>query len=156
MRSAPGSGVVLPILIIGYGNELRGDDAAGPRVAAAVAAMGMGNVRVLVRHQLTPELAEEMSQARAVIFTDAALGAERVGVCSLSPESERSRVFQAHVSSPQNLVGLAETLFGRCPPVWMVTVPARQVEFGAPLSTETFAGVTAAVGHIQELIRTLT
>jgi len=32
-------------LIIGYGNTLRGDDGAGPRVAEAVAGWGLPNVR---------------------------------------------------------------------------------------------------------------
>ena len=59
------------ILMIGYGNELRGDDAAGPKVVAAVDAWNLEQVQTLIRHQLTPELAEPIAQARAVIFVDA-------------------------------------------------------------------------------------
>jgi Ni,Fe-hydrogenase maturation factor len=48
------------ILVIGYGNELRGDDAIGQWVARAVAA-----------HQLTPELAEDLAHTDYAVFVDA-------------------------------------------------------------------------------------
>lgn len=59
------------ILIIGYGNTLRSDDGAGQRVAELVAEWQLPNVRSLPLHQLTPELAENISQAKLVIFVDA-------------------------------------------------------------------------------------
>ena len=62
-------------LIIGYGNTLRGDDGAGPRVAEAVAALNYPGVRTLVCPLLTPELADPISRAGAVLFVDAAVDA---------------------------------------------------------------------------------
>jgi len=58
-------------LIIGYGNTLRGDDGAGPRVAEVVAGWSLPNVRAISAAQLTPELAEALAGAEVVIFVDA-------------------------------------------------------------------------------------
>ena len=63
-------------LVIGYGNTLRGDDGIGPAVAEAVAALGLPGVRVIVAHQLTPELAADLADAQLVVFVDAAVGGE--------------------------------------------------------------------------------
>jgi hydrogenase maturation protease len=155
MKSAADNAGAAPVLVIGYGNELRGDDAAGPRLAAAVAGLGLPNVRVLARHQLTPELCEEISHARAVIFADAAVGtpATETGVAPLHPSPDSQ--LQPHVSDPRSLLGLAQALFGRCPPAWMVTVPARNLGLGEPLSAEASSGMQRALRQIQELIRTL-
>ena len=43
------------VLVIGYGNSIRGDDAFGPIVAGQLAASGeFPEVSVLSRHLLTP------------------------------------------------------------------------------------------------------
>jgi len=60
-------------LIIGYGNTLRGDDGFGWRAAEQLAAShSIGDVEVQTQHQLTPELAQTMSEADTVVFLDAA------------------------------------------------------------------------------------
>ena len=61
------------LLVIGYGNTLRRDDGVGPKLADAVAALGLTGVRTLACALLTPELAEAVSQAQRVIFVDAAV-----------------------------------------------------------------------------------
>ena len=58
-------------LVIGYGNELRGDDAVGPEVARCVAEWRRPEVVGIAVHQLTPELAVALSEVAVVIFVDA-------------------------------------------------------------------------------------
>ena len=65
------------LLVIGYGNTLRGDDGVGPKVAEAVEALQLPGVRTLVCQQLSPEHAEPISRARVVVFVDAAVDAPR-------------------------------------------------------------------------------
>ena len=50
-------------LVIGYGNELRGDDGAGIMVARRIAENPPPGVRSIVARQLTPELADELAYA---------------------------------------------------------------------------------------------
>src|SRR5690349_11507086 len=58
-------------LVIGYGNDLRGDDAVGQRVAMAVARWRRPGVMAIAAHQLTPELATWLVRAKFAIFVDA-------------------------------------------------------------------------------------
>ena len=172
-------------LVIGYGNELRGDDAAGPRVAAAVEQWQLPGVRVLILHQLTPELADPIASSGLVIFVDAALEAEggvKVERMGGNPKSEirnpkeirspkseteerepgvrKSKGGQAgggsfamaHATSPEGLLDLASELFGRCPPGWVVSIPARDFEFGETLSPLAAQGVAEALRRIRELL----
>ena len=50
-------------LVIGYGNELRGDDAVGPLVARTAESWQRPGLRALAVQQLTPELAEDIAGA---------------------------------------------------------------------------------------------
>ena len=60
------------ILIVGYGNPLRFDDGLGWRAAEELSQRLSPpeiEVEVIVRHQLTPELADNVRNAEAVFFT---------------------------------------------------------------------------------------
>ena len=139
------------LLVIGYGNELRGDDAAGPHVAAAVAGWRLPGVQTQVCHQLTPELAEPIAAARRVVFVDAALKAltPTVQVRRIQPGGSGPGV--AHTGHPAWLLGLVWTAFGQCPPAWWVTVPAEEFEFGQGLSDTAQRGVAAALDEIRRI-----
>lgn len=65
-----------PLLVIGYGNALRGDDGAGPCAALRVGARREGGrwggaLRTLAVHQLLPELVDDIAGAGRVVFIDA-------------------------------------------------------------------------------------
>lgn len=74
-------------LIVGHGNQLRGDDAAGAQVANAVARWNIPNVTAMTVHQLIPELAIEISRADYVIFIDACGEDSHARSLQLSPIS---------------------------------------------------------------------
>ena len=57
-------------LVIGIGNRLRSDDGAAIQLAEQIAGRRAA-LQVLLCDQLTPELAEPIHQARAVLFVDA-------------------------------------------------------------------------------------
>ncbi len=137
-------------LVIGYGNTLRSDDGVGAKVAAAVNELALSGVAVLVLHQLTPELAETISGARAVVFVDAAVdAATEVQVRQLEP-AEGAQLM-AHAADPRSLLAFAQQLFGRCPPAWWLTIPVENLEFGEELSPLARRGYETALEKIQEL-----
>ncbi|MCX6902339.1 MAG: hydrogenase maturation protease [Verrucomicrobia bacterium] len=140
------------ILVVGYGNELRGDDAVGPGVADSVRDWDLPGVQVLKLHQLTPELSEVVASAEAVIFVDAAFAAENadVQVRSIGPSTETA--MSAHASNPSALLALAQALFGRRPPAWLVTIPAVNFALGAPLSATAEQGRGGALNRLRELM----
>jgi hydrogenase maturation protease len=137
-------------LIIGYGNTLRSDDGAGPRVAEAVAAMNYPGVRVLVCPLLTPELADPISQAGAALFVDAAVDAPRE-VRWRKLEPAESAQIMAHAADPRTLLALARDVFGHAPRAWWLTIPAVKFDFGDELSPEAQRGFARALQEIERL-----
>jgi hydrogenase maturation protease len=137
------------VLVLGYGNELRGDDAVGPRIAEAVAGWDKPGVRALAVTQLTPELADALAGVERVIFVDACAEAG-VSVRSLHPADGHARL--GHVSDPRWLLALAELLHGRAPAAWLVTVPGRDFALGASLTPAAEEGIAAALRQIARLL----
>ena len=141
-------------LVIGYGNDLRGDDAVGQRVALVVARWRRPGVVAIAAHQLTPELASWLVPATFVIFVDASRAEDE----SLSFYSHRiapssAALMPGHTADPQALLALTQLAYGRCPPAWWVTIPVQRFDFGAELSPAARRGAAAALRYIRALIR---
>jgi hydrogenase maturation protease len=135
--------------MIGYGNELCGDDAVGPIVARRVREWRLDGVRCLDVHQLTPELVDELAEVERVIFIDARLGDGEAQVVELTGAGE---IPGAHVSDPRGLLALCEALYGFRPRAWLVTVRAECVELGARLSARAEQGLLQALALLRRLV----
>ena len=143
-------------LVIGYGNELRGDDAIGQLVARAVAAWDLPGVRALAVHQLTPELAEDLAHADYAIFVDAyraEVGTATIEMRTVDALPLRSLVW--HTGEPHLLLALAHTVYNRSSRAWWITVPAMGFDYGAELTCVAQSGVDEALEVIRDLIDTL-
>lgn len=150
MNKSQVTGQAREFLVIGYGNELRGDDGVGPKVAAAVDALQLPGVQTLICQQLSPEHAEPVSQARVVVFVDAALDAPReVQFRKLEPAG--SSQLMAHAADPRTMLALARDVFGHCPEAWWLTIPAENTGFSEELSPSVRRGLEEAVKKIRAL-----
>ena len=127
------------LLVIGYGNDLRGDDAAGRLVAARIDRDAGHDVEVLSVHQLTPELAPRVAAARVVVFVDAYVAEPGAAtqVTRVTADGQDSPL--AHVGGPPSLLALAESVYGHRPDAWLVTAPALCFDYGADPSPTTAA-----------------
>jgi hydrogenase maturation protease len=141
---------VTNVLLIGYGNSLRGDDAAGPIAADAIAARARPDVDVRVLHQLLPELAAPIAAADLVIFIDAAvdLAADEVLRTHRITPAASFIGRDTHIADPASLLAAARDLFGRAPHALLLSIPAESFDFGAPLSTRTTTGVHACIAFL--------
>lgn len=139
-------------LVIGYGNDLRGDDAAGQRAALGVASRGLPGVEVIAVHQLTPELAEPLAGADRAIFVDAhaASDSPALSVRRILPAIPTSHI--GHTFDPRALLALAESAFGRAPEAWWITIPGLEFSLGAELSPTAERGVAEALRAIGPLL----
>ncbi|MBP0017270.1 MAG: hydrogenase maturation protease [Cyanobacteria bacterium SBLK] len=141
-------------LAIGYGNPLRSDDGAGQKVAELVANWHRKDVRSLPLHQLTPELADEISRADIAIFIDAtpvtSATPARVQVQLLEPLAIASSL--GHNSTPQYLLSLAKELYHAAPKAYWILIPAVNFEFGEKFSPITEQGIKIALKKIEEII----
>jgi hydrogenase maturation protease len=139
-------------VVIGYGNTLRSDDGAGPAVADAVAALRLPGVRVVAVHQLTPDLAELLADARPAVFVDAAIESPYgyVEVRRVQPAQQNGSL--GHTSDPGVLVALASAVYGVCPPTWIVRVPVASFQLGTGLSRCASDGVAEAVREVLHIL----
>ena len=127
------------VLVIGFGNRLRGDDGVGPQVAEAVAETYRDNesVRCLSVPQLTPELAEDVSAADAVVFidADAEAGPGTIRRRDVRPAT-LSRLATCHTLTPSALCALGEALYGSAPSATLLSVGAAEFDCSDRLSAE--------------------
>jgi len=144
---------VTEILIIGYGNELRGDDGIGPRVTEAIAAANHPGVRVRAVCQLVPELAMELAEARMAIFVDAIADPDRITVELAPVGAEGITNWCTHTADPRTLLALARSVYGRAPEAWWLMVPGLNFDLGEGLSSVAEEGVRQAVAHVKGLIQ---
>ncbi len=147
---------VADILIIGYGNELRGDDGIGLRVVEAIATANYPGVRVRSVCQLVPELAAEVAEARIVIFVDSLVGSSRVALEFAPVGVEEITDWCTHNADPRTLLALTRAVYRRTPEAWWLTVPGRIFDLGEGLSSAAEEGVRQAIALIKKWLQTKT
>ncbi|SPE23474.1 Ni,Fe-hydrogenase maturation factor (hox operon) [Acidobacteriia bacterium SbA2] len=138
------------VLIIGYGNPLRSDDGFGWQASRMIARELTGHIAdVITCHQLTPELAEPLSQSSHVVFIDADAEGEpgQIHWREVRPEAPSSSAL-THTCSPAGLLSSAARLYGRCPQAVAVTVTAQSFEFGDSLSPVVAAALPKVVERV--------
>lgn len=146
----------LRCLVVACGNTLRGDDGAGPWLADW-ARERFGNqtgVRAIARQQWTPELAEDVARAHAVLFIDCSLDSApgAVSLSAVEPNPEMPAVGTHHLSAPE-LLALARELYGALPrQALLLTVGAGSVELGEDFSDTVKAALPDACRRIEETI----
>jgi len=137
-------------LIVGYGNPLRSDDALGWHASRLLAETLAGKeVEVITCHQLTPELAEPLSQCRRAVFIDADAEGKpgEIHRRTVRPQAPTSSSF-AHACTPSGLLANAKQLYGRRPQAIVVTVTAQSFEFGDTLSPVVSAALPKVVEQV--------
>jgi hydrogenase maturation protease len=136
------------ILIIGYGNLLRGDDAIGCRAAQALERQFRHDeeVEVISSPQLTPEMADDVSRSGFVLFVDAAYdGVAGTVRCSrVTAGSGPGSSGFTHTLTPSELLSAAAQLYGDAPEAMTLTLAGWSFELASQLSP----GATRLLPHI--------
>jgi len=144
-----------PKVVIGYGNDLRSDDASGRRVADEIARQHLPGVLVRSVHQLTPELTEALGTASLAVFVDARYAHDEeddVRVERILLDAPTPTTALGHFGDPRDLLRLTRTLYGRAPQAWWVTIPATEFRFGETLSPRASEGVEKAIREVRRLL----
>ena len=143
------------MLIIGYGNPLRTDDAIGQRMAQIMAQRFDDNhVRMITAYQLTPELMEPISQARFVVFMDARVGAIPGEVMWEDVEPETGGGAFTHHVSPGTLLGAAHDLYGAAPAGILISIVGADFEYGSELSAAFNKMLPDLAAQLESIIKT--
>lgn len=140
-----------PLLVVGLGNPLRGDDGVGEAVVARLDALGRAGIETALVQAPVPELAETASRCRGVVFVDAsvALAPGEIRTSRLTPD--RTAASFSHELSPRGVLAIAEVLYGSAPPAWLVEIGAEGfdgVDTLSPAARGAVGEVVAAVAAL--------
>jgi hydrogenase maturation protease len=146
------------IVIIGYGNQLRGDDGVGLLVLDELSHSfsGRPDICLIRRHQLDIADTEDISQSRAVIFVDAHVSEEREDVeLSELDLVEGATYVVTHISLPEELMSATQAIYGTAPSAYVCAVRGYDFEFGTAATENARKLVTQAARDIVEMVEKL-
>lgn len=155
------------LLIIGYGNPDREDDGVAWHILRELTIkLGLDVpssyedefpasdlVDLAFYLQLTPEMAEEISLYEYVCFIDAHTGNIPEPVRLIHVESEFQHSPFTHHLTPQSLISMCETIYGKKPDAALLSVLGHRFLFTRQLSEETSQLVPQAVDLIWDWMR---
>ena len=145
-----------PLVVIGYGNPGRGDDALGPESLRRLQALqaerpGWPAIEFIEDLQLNPEYAVDLVDRQLVLFIDA-------DVSCPSPftftrlQAARDATYSSHVMSPAAVVHVYEEVYGReAPPAFLLSVRGEAFELGAAMSDHAKANLEEACRFCEQL-----
>jgi hydrogenase maturation protease len=151
-RAVPG------ILIFGYGNPSRGDDAIGPLLIdqleqnlAAEVRQNAGGIELLTDFQLQVEHALDLVGRHLVLFVDAHQDCPPPWrLARLSPSPDFS--YSTHAISPASVLKVfADIHPGPPPPSFLLGIRGYAFELGEPLSASAQDNLMSALALVMEL-----
>jgi len=137
-----------PLLVLGWGNRSRGDDALGPlcveRLGAEMA--GRDDIEFLDDYQLMVEHALDLHGRQRVLLVDASLDcAPPFQTLALRAAADGS--LSTHALSPPALLRLYHDLHGEdAPPCALLAIRGECFALGAPPAAAALANLDAALG----------
>lgn len=139
-----------PILIFGWGNPSRGDDALGPLFVERIEALSLPHVECLTDFQLQVEHALDLQGREHILFVDASLNANSpFSVSRLS--AARDATFSTHAITPESVMQVYVDLEdAEPPPCHLLAIRGESFELGESLSFNASAHLDAALAWAQE------
>lgn len=141
-----------PVLVFGYGNPSRGDDALGPEFVRRASErfagpMSRGELEALTDFQLQVEHALDLEGRERVYFVDATAAGDVDGPFSVTRVSAaRDATFTTHLLSPAAVLHTYLEVVAAPPPeCWLLAVGGQDFELGAPMSARASANLEAAL-----------
>jgi hydrogenase maturation protease len=146
-----------PLLVFGWGNASRGDDALGPlfveRLRERLGDAATGRVDFLDDYQLQPEHALDLVGRERVLFVDASLdGAAPFETHAVLPRRDDS--FSSHAMSAAAVLQVYAELQGCAPPpCTLLAIRGERFELGDPPGEAALVHLAAALDWVVRWVR---
>ena len=127
--------IIKPVLLFGYGNPSRGDDALGQQLLNYVESQcNLEDIEMLSDFQLQIEHALDLENRSLVLFIDASVtGIHAYDFVRL--QANRDVSYSSHAMSPSAVLDVYQTITKQAPPpCFLLTIKAESVELGEGLS----------------------
>ena len=145
---------VEPLLVFGWGNPSRGDDALGPLLVEHLAEQARqllpaGQLDCLTDFQLQVEHALDLVGRERVLFVDAAQDlAQPFSVRPLQPA--RGAGISSHAIAPEAVLQVYQDLYGEPPASNLLAIRARSFNLGEAPTTEAIDDLQLALAWARE------
>jgi hydrogenase maturation protease len=145
------------ILVYGYGNPGRQDDALGVKLAENIELWVQENnikgVEVDCNYQLNIEDSDRISKSDIVIFADATIEEIDDFIFTEVNPDESTIEFTMHAVSPAFVLDLCRKLYGKSPKTYLMHLKGYEWEFEERLSDEAMLNLAKATLFIKEKIK---
>ncbi len=141
----------MKLVIFGWGNVARGDDALGPLLLARVAEAQWPDSVAIEDYQLQIEHALDFEDADLALFVDA--GRDTPAPFAFNEIFARHGLTHlSHALAPESVLAILEQTLGRkAPPAFLLCVRGEAFDLGAGLSVAGAARLEAAWTLLQQL-----
>ena len=146
----------MKILIYGYGNPGRQDDALGVRLAEnieqSIIAEKIQDVKVDTNYQLNIEDSVAISQSDIVIFADATIEEiDNIIFDEVNPDNAKIE-FTMHAVSPAFVLDLCRKLYNKCPQTYLLHIKGYEWDFKEELSLKAIDNLVIATDFVKQKI----
>jgi hydrogenase maturation protease len=133
------------ILLFGYGNPGRGDDALGPELIVRIAQLQLADVECQNDMQLQVEHVTDLDGCDQVLFVDADMSCtEPFEFSGIKPEKDGS--YTSHAMNPAALLYAYRQVYGKdAPPAFLMRIRGYDFELGDPMTDKASANLDAAM-----------
>lgn len=144
-----------PILIFGYGNLSRGDDALGPLLLEYIEQhCDVSQIDILCDFQLQIEHALDIENRLLVLFVDASVACQQ-GIHFSQLQASRDRSYTTHAMSPAAVLDVYQSIKKQSPPPsFLLSIKAEKLELGEGLSPAATQSLQAACVFTEQLLET--
>lgn len=145
---------IKPVLIFGYGNQSRGDDALGPLLLQMLEkTVNLDAIEILTDFQLQIEHALDLANRNLVLFVDASVSCGGAfDFTELSPARDNS--FTTHAMSPSAVLSIYLDIKKKAPPPsFLLSIKGEKFELGKDLSINARNNLEHACRFAGQLLR---
>jgi len=146
--------MVKPVLLFGYGNLSRGDDALGPLLLEYVEnTFNSDRMEILSDFQLQIEHALDLENRELVLFVDASVACVNAfDFALLEPAKDNS--YTTHAMSPAAVLAVYETIARQTPPpCFLLSIKGEKFELGEGLSAAAKIHLALACRFAAQLLK---
>lgn len=142
-----------PVLLFGYGNLSRGDDALGPLLLEHVESRcDLSQLDILSDFQLQIEHALDLENRRLVLFVDASVACKHAFDFTLL-EPERDKSYTTHAMSPAAVLAVYQSIKKQTPPpCFLLSIKGEKFELGEGLGSNAAAHLIEACTFAERLL----
>lgn len=142
-----------PVLIFGYGNLSRGDDALGSLLLEAISdKVDIASVEILTDFQLQIEHALDLEDRALVLFIDASVSCKKA-FDFFELQASKDKSYTTHAMSPSAIMQVYQSIKNHSPPpCFLLSIQGINFELGEPLSRQAEDNLQHAIQFTEHLL----